>query len=80
MGHRAGEDDQTRFRTDRCFRVGDEYFFSTREGIDIGPYKSRQAAEKGVKLFIHSVTNEEMSGIYATKIAMQGVWASTLYH
>lgn len=42
---RQGEDSRTHFRTDRFYRVNEVWFFSTREGIEMGPYASRSEAE-----------------------------------
>lgn len=42
---RQGEETRTHFRTDRFYRVNDVWFFSTREGIEMGPYPSRMEAE-----------------------------------
>ena len=40
---RKGE--STWFRSDRVFGAGDQWYFHTREGIDIGPYDTRFEAE-----------------------------------
>lgn len=44
---RAGESTsaRVRFRTDRVFAVGGEWFFATRENVDVGPYPSKGEAE-----------------------------------
>ena len=80
MMYRTGEsDDKTWFRSERFFRVADGYYFSTREGTDVGPYKSKDTAEKGLDLYIQCMRNQDVNGVYASKIALQGLWASTLY-
>ncbi|HEX7037339.1 MAG TPA: DUF6316 family protein [Pseudomonadales bacterium] len=43
---RAGESPRTWFRTSRFFIVGGGWFFSTRENIDVGPYQTREEAER----------------------------------
>ncbi len=43
---RAGEPQRTWFRTSRFFSVGEVWFFTTREGIDVGPYESKAAAQR----------------------------------
>ena len=42
---RSGESARMWFRSDRCFAVGDQWYFLTREGIDVGPYDSKLEAE-----------------------------------
>jgi hypothetical protein len=42
---RAGEDARVWFRTSRFFSVDDVWFFATREGIDVGPYESKESAQ-----------------------------------
>ncbi|MEQ8857486.1 MAG: DUF6316 family protein [Pseudomonadales bacterium] len=49
---RAGEAPKIWFRTNRVYAVGDVWFFSTREGIDIGPYASRDQAERDLECLI----------------------------
>lgn len=48
MGNRKGEPPKTYFRAARRSVSSDgKWYFVTREGIDVGPYDSRQAAEAG---------------------------------
>ena len=42
-------------RTSRFFKSGDYWYYSTREGVDIGPYDHREAAEMGCSEFIEFV-------------------------
>ncbi|WNO07539.1 DUF6316 family protein [Teredinibacter sp. KSP-S5-2] len=76
---RKNEEKKVRYRTDRCFRVGNDWYFATREGKDIGPYKNRVAAERAVPRYVKIMLEDKTSGIYARRIAMEGLWASTLY-
>ncbi len=80
MKVRDGEFEKSWFRASRFFNVGDDFYFTTREGPNIGPFKNHPAAERGLSLYIQCMQKEETSGIYASRVAMQGVWASTLYH
>jgi len=80
MHVRNGEDPKGWFRASRFFNVGDAYFFSTREGKDIGPFPTLRAAERGLSLYLQVLIKQQSSGIYASKIAMQGVWATTDYY
>lgn len=77
MQYRKGEAKRTRFRADRVFSVGKEFYFTTREGPEVGPFPSRRSAERGITLYIKCMQHSETAGSYATKIAMQGLWAST---
>lgn len=46
---RSGEAPRFWFRSDRCFASEELWFFSTREGIDVGPYESRDAAARDAR-------------------------------
>lgn len=52
MANRQGEEGNIPFRTERFFSVADKWYFSTREGVDSGPYASRERAEEGLKRFL----------------------------
>ena len=45
MANRRDEEPRIWFRSDRVFRVDDEWFFHTREGIAVGPYSDKFAAD-----------------------------------
>ena len=46
MEHRVSDQEsRTWFRSDRLFRSNGSWFFHTREGIAVGPYKSQFEAE-----------------------------------
>jgi hypothetical protein len=49
---RHGEKGGLSFRTERFFAVGNRWYFSTREGIDSGPYASKDRAEEGLRRFL----------------------------
>ena len=56
MVHRKGEDDKTRFRTDRVFTVNNQWFFQTRElEKPLGPCPTREKAERCLKSFLRDV-------------------------
>ena len=78
MKYRAGESEQRWYRFDRFYNTNEGWFFSTREGENVGPFVSRSVAEKAVKLYIKYTTNEEGSGSYGARLAKHGFWASTL--
>lgn len=60
---RGGEEQRRWYRAARFFQVDDVWFFSTREGIDVGPYYSEVDAKKHerhlVSLLIRTRTPEE---------------------
>ena len=50
MGNRKGETTKTYFRANgRATLIQGKWYFATREGIDVGPYESRQQAEAAAK-------------------------------
>lgn len=79
MQYREGEDERVWFRAKRIFNIEDKFFFSTREGLVVGPFVSESSARNGVSLYIKAVSNNDLSGAYARKIAMQGLWAQTQF-
>jgi len=83
MQYRDGEDDGTYYRTERTFRVENDWYFATREGFNIGPYETRRAAPEGLERFIRCMTSEndiQHNFQYAVKIARQSLWDTTLLH
>ena len=52
--NRRGEQGHIPFRSGRFFSVGGEWFFSTREGENRGPYSSRGAAEAALLNFVRN--------------------------
>ncbi len=42
---RKGEELKVQFRSSRVYQVDDAWYFSTREGINLGPYATREDAE-----------------------------------
>ena len=79
MEYRKNESEKVWFRTDRCFSVDGKWFFTTREGEDVGPFGSRQKAIRGVSRYIDSITMKRTSSGFAAKVASDGVWASNAH-
>jgi len=77
--YRRGEDQKVWYRVDRCFRIGLDWYVSTREEGDIGPFKSRVEAENSVPRYISVMKADTEYGSFARKLAIQGIWASTHY-
>jgi hypothetical protein len=50
---RAGESEvPVAFRSNRFFTSGTEWFFSTREGVDQGPFPNRISAHDAIQQYI----------------------------
>ena len=53
ISHREGEADApVTFRSNRFFTNGNDWYFSTREGIDQGPFESRIVAHDAIQKYI----------------------------
>ncbi len=63
MEIRCGESGNTHFRTARFFCISGDWYFSTRENLQVGPFSNRDEAEGELMLFLRHV-NE--GGIFAT--------------
>lgn len=66
--NRAGEIGNIPVRTDRFFAAQGQWFFSTREGLPIGPFEDKQDAKQGLGDFIEFMTLAEpktLSRLYA---------------
>ena len=45
---REGEEVKTWFRTNRFITIDKKWYFTTREGLDVGPFKTQLEAERGL--------------------------------
>jgi hypothetical protein len=50
--HRQFENGQTYERSERLFAAGHRWYFTTREGQDVGPYWDRREAELALAAFV----------------------------
>lgn len=58
--YRAGEEGQPiPPRSDRFYKVGDDWHFQVRGGTCYGPYACRSEAERAVQLFLHPQDNRD---------------------
>lgn len=57
MGNRRNEQPRTWFRSDRFFRSDERWYFNTREGITVGPYRSRFEAEVDAGMLLSLLRN-----------------------
>ena len=51
---RTDDDTTTHFRSDRFFVVSGQWYFTTREGEDFGPYGCREDAEKKLRDYVET--------------------------
>jgi len=69
------------YRSERFFCVDGKWFFSTREGVDVGPYSSRYSANNGLSLYVHFMQTDPHKGKdYASRIARDGLWSTHYWH
>lgn len=52
MQYRQGESSGTFFRFDRFYRIGEDWYFSTRENLQVGPFSHRDDAEAELMIFL----------------------------
>ena len=55
MKHRNGETETNKPRTERFYCISGQWYFSTRENLQIGPFPSREAAESELRLFLRHI-------------------------
>lgn len=79
MVYRRGEEVKTWYRMDRIYMSDGQWFFSTREGEEVGPFATRGAAQNGVGAFLRHTKTAHTNGTYAAKVARAGLFATTLY-
>ena len=53
--HRKGELGAVPFRSGRFFYIDSKWYFSCREGKEVGPYASKQAAEIALAEYINNM-------------------------
>ena len=41
------------------FSVGSEWYFTTREGDDVGPFETKQEAEEALSLFLRHYAGQD---------------------
>lgn len=66
MQQRTGETEVKHYRADRFYSIAGQWFFSSRENLQVGPFASREMAEYELQNFLRHV-NE--GGIYAEPMA-----------
>jgi hypothetical protein len=61
MDHRRNEPAKTRFRSHRIFRANEHWYFHTREGIDVGPFRSEFEAQVEASILKHVLKDSASS-------------------
>ncbi|ARN72776.1 DUF6316 family protein [Oceanicoccus sagamiensis] len=64
MEYRQGEKSAQHYRAERYFCISGEWFFSTREDLQVGPFQNKDEAEMELMLYLRHV-NE--GGIYMSQ-------------
>lgn len=52
MKAREGENRESWFRCNRYYNLKGQWYFSTREGVDFGPYATQNEAAEALQAFI----------------------------
>lgn len=78
MHYRKGENGKTWFRTERFFTIGIDWYASTREGRNLGPFKTRSAAEQGLVRYIVDLKNNRKPVVQTTRPSTD-IWKSNNY-
>ena len=66
---RLNEPERVWFRSDRVYLSAGEWWFQTREGVDVGPYESQFEAEIEAQLLKELL--KESRGSYASQSAIR---------
>lgn len=76
---RKGEKAKSWFRGDRFLQVNGLWYFTIREGRDVGPFNSHESANGGLGLFIEYLVQKQASVDHAIAVAKNGDWAVVNY-
>lgn len=59
MNKRQGEDIYAWFRSNRFYKMKGLWYYSTREGVDFGPFQSRAEAEENLERFMQQDADKQ---------------------
>ena len=59
MNNRNGENGRIPARHERFFQSDDYWYYTTREGVDIGPFDSLEDAAEGANDFVEFISSVE---------------------
>ena len=77
MAKRYDDEGRVYFSSDRFYMVDTRYYFSTREGEEVGPFETKEDAIAALDHYIDCVLSGVGSTTKARKLAIQGAWATT---
>ncbi len=71
--NRQGEKGQPPPRSTRIFNMDNDWYFSTREGADIGPFDSRDEADQGLENFLKflELANQQVTANFLATISQR---------
>jgi hypothetical protein len=58
LGCRVGEDERNWFRSERIYNLDGRWFFTTREGDELGPFPNHEVAKEEAKGFADVVCKD----------------------
>ena len=77
---RNSDPDKTWFRTDRFFLADGQWYFTTRDNRDVGPFGTREKAAHGLELFLECMSKPDASIDHAISIAKLGELSIVGFH
>jgi hypothetical protein len=77
MDNRPGDPKRTYYRIERFYTVERKYFFSTREGCELGPYDTKEDAALALERFVRTIKSKGGCLETACQAARDGNWAIT---
>jgi len=57
ISNRHGESGNIPFRSGRFYNVDSEWYYTSREHSDIGPFHDREQADEALNIFLQDVAN-----------------------
>lgn len=69
MQYREGETQAIPYRVGRFYCIGEQWYFSCRENLQVGPFISLEMAENGLQNFLRHV---DEGGIFAEPLTTPG--------
>ncbi len=69
---RVGEADKFWFRSNRFFKVETQWYFTTRENLNVGPFVTKKDAVDGLDLFINCIEEQKRDVNYVIEVAKNG--------
>lgn len=77
--YRKNEEPKSRFRSERFFTINNDWYFTTREDVQVGPFRSMESAKQALVVYLNTMDRSDYSARYAKSIAQNGTWRSTNY-